>query len=749
LSDDGLAAKSFVPTDRVGRVTRPTQAKRGYPGTPQLIGQTIAHYRIHAKLGEGGMGAVYRAEDLTLGREVALKFLSRGAIFDPEARRRLVKEAQAASRLNHPNIATIYELNVTDAVPFIVMELVPGRTLKEKLRLSSLSSAELLTTMRQIAEGLHEAHRAGVCHLDIKPGNIMLDARSRVKILDFGLAQMSRGEAASGGSEDALTETAADEVAGTVPYMSPEQLRGASPGEASDIFSFGVVLYECLSGRRPFEGETSVDVLHAILRTPHIPLSRLLPDIDADWEILVDRCLAKSPAQRWRGMGEVLAALERVAAPSQRPEKSIAVLYFANLSGNQADEYFRDGMTEDIITELTKIKALTLLPRSAVLALRDKPLDRGQVGLQLGVAYVLDGSLRRAGNRLRVTAQLAETRTGHSVWAERYDREMADVFAIQDEIAQHIANALLVVLSDQEKRQIEKVPTSNIQAYDYYLRGRKVFFEFRRKSFEYARQMFARATIFDPGYAAAFAGIANCCALLYMYLEATEENLNEAVAASRRAVALDPESAEAHASRGLAESLSKNYTCAEDEFEIAIHLNPRLYEPFYFYGRSCFAQGKMEKAAELFGRASALDPADYQSLVQLGQCLRVLGRGGEERRVNEEATRTVERHIEANPTDARAFYLGAIAYLQLGNRDRCLEWSQRALTIDPEETGTLYNVACIHSLLGEGEQALDLLEVAVRHGFGHKEWLENDPDFATLRDHPRFRTLVQSMHPAS
>jgi non-specific serine/threonine protein kinase len=714
-----------------------------------LIGQTIAHYRILAKLGEGGMGAVYRAEDLTLGREVALKFLSPGAIVDPEARRRLVREAQAASRLNHPNIATIYELNVTDAVPFIVMELVPGRTLKEKLLLGSLSSPELLSTMRQIVEGLEEAHRAGVCHLDIKPGNIMLDARSRVKILDFGLAQFSRGKVTSGDTEDALkTQTAVDQVAGTVPYMSPEQLCGASPGEASDIFSFGVVLYECLSGRLPFAGETPIDALHATLRTPHVPLSRLLPEIDPDWELLVDRCLAKSPTQRWRGMGEVLTALERLAAPSQRPEKSIAVLYFANLSGDKADEYFRDGMTEDIITELTKIKALTLLPRSAVLAFRDKALQADQVGRQLGVAYVLDGSLRRSANRLRVTAQLAETRTGHSVWAERYDREVADVFAIQDEIAQHIASALLIVLSEQEKRQIEKVPTSNIQAYDYYLRGRKVFFEFRRKSFEYARQMFARATIFDPGYAAAFAGIANCCALLYMYLEATQENLNEAVAASRRSVALDPESAEAHASRGFAESLCKNYACADDEFEIAIHLNPKLHEAFYFYARSSFAQGKMEKAVELFGRASALDPADYQSLVHLGQCLRVLGRGEEETRVNEQATRLVERYVEANPEDARAFYLGALAYLQLGNRDRCLEWSRRALTIDPEESGTLYNVACIHSLLGESERALDLLEDAVRHGFGHKEWLENDPDFISLRDHPRFQGLLQSLRPA-
>ena len=382
-------------------------------------------------------------------------------------------------------------------------------------------------------------------------------------------------------------------------------------------------------------------------------------------------------------------------------------------------------------------------------AFRDKPLDASQVGRQLGVAYVLDGSLRRAANRLRITAQLAETRTGHSVWAERYDREIADVFAIQDEIAHNIAGALLVALSEQEKRQIEKSPTNSVQAYDYYLRGRKVLFDFRRQSFEYARQMFARATVFDPEYAVAFAGIASCCALLYMYVESTQDNLDEAVAASRRAVALDPESAEAHAARGAAESLSRNYDTAEEEFEIALRLNAKLYDAFYFYGRCCFAQAKMEKAAELFRKASALDPGGYQALVHLGQILRVLGRDDEEREVNLEAIRAIERHVEINPTDARAFYLGAIAQLRLGNLDSCHDWVRRAVAIDPEETGTLYNVACIHCLLGETEQALDMLEQAVRHGFGHKEWLQNDPDFVTLREHSRFHALVQSMHPES
>jgi len=321
------------------------------------------------------------------------------------------------------------------------------------------------------------------------------------------------------------------------------------------------------------------------------------------------------------------------------------------------DEYFRDGMTEDIITELTKIKELQLFPRSSVLAFRDKPLPVSQIGQELTAAYVLDGSIRRAGNRLRITAQLAETRTGHSVWAERYDRQLEDVFAIQDEIAQNIARALRVMLSDKERQEIEKVPTRDVQAYDYYLRGPQVFYQLRPKSLEFARQMFARAVVLDPSYAAAFAGVANCCSFLYMYFEATEDNLREAATASRRAVELDRESAEAHASHGLAESLSRSYQEADAEFEAAILLNPKLFDTFYFYARSCFAQGKMEKAADLFKKASGLNPADYQSLAHLGMCLRALGRDEETRRANEDFLRVVKRHVELYPEDARALYL--------------------------------------------------------------------------------------------
>jgi serine/threonine protein kinase/Flp pilus assembly protein TadD len=715
-----------------------------------LIGQTISHYRIEAKLGEGGMGAVYRAQDLRLGRDVALKFLPGDLATDPQARKRLLREAQAASRLNHPNIATIYEVNDSENAPFISMELVTGQTLKQFLQRGTIAPAQFLNIAHEIAEGLQEAHRAGVYHRDIKPGNIMLDSRSHVKILDFGLATSARHERTLGETEETfVTRTSTQNgTGGTVPYMSPEQLRGEPADGRSDIFSFGVLLYECLTGRLPFRGETSIDILHAILRDPHKPLRALLPDISPEWEYLVNRCLEKSASQRYASMDEILESLHRVAAPALEPEKSLAVLYFANLSGEKEDEYFRDGMTEDIITELAKIKELQLFPRSAVLAFRDKPLPATQIGQQLGAAYVLDGSLRRAGHRLRVTAQLAETRTGHSVWAERYDRQLEDVFAIQDDIAQDIAHALRVMLTEKERRDIEKLPTSEVQAYDYYLRGRQVFYQFRRKDWEFARQMFARAAVIDPHYARALAGVADCCSFLYMYFEASEENLQEAAAASRRAVELDSESAEAHASRGLAESLRKNYDGAEKEFEVAIKLSPKLYEAHYFYARSCFSHGNMKKAAGLFEKACALNPDDYQAPGHLAMCFRALGRTEEALQACRDTLRAAERHVELYPEDARALYLGAAALCQLGDYQRSREWAARALAVDPEETTILYNIACNYALLQDYDQALDCLEKAVRNGFGHKEWIENDPDLVSLRDHPRFQGLIQRLSAA-
>ena len=427
------------------------------------------------------------------------------------------------------------------------------------------------------------------------------------------------------------------------------------------------------------------------------------------------------------------------------PDRSVAVLYFENLSGAKEDEYFRDGMTEDVITELAKIGDLRVVPRSAVLAFRDRTPPVSRVGQQLRSAYVLQGSIRRADRRLRVTAQLAEARTGHSVWAERYDRQIEDVFAIQDEIAQNIARALRVMLTEREKHEIEKMPTRNIQAYEYYLRGRQFFYQMTRKGLESARQMFARAVVLDPGYARAYAGVADCCCFLYMSSDASLDNVREALSASYRAAGVDPQSAEAHASCGLAESLSENYEQAEKEFQIAIQLDSRLFEAYFFYARSCFERGQYEKAASLFARASQANPDDYQAHTFRGLCFHALHRVEEARTAFRLGVQTVEHQLELYSKDARALSMGAGALCRIGDGVRAREWADRALSFEPEDSRILYNVACAFALLSESDKAITCLEKAFEAGYGYTAWIKNDPDLSSVRDHPRFQALIHRL----
>ena len=424
------------------------------------------------------------------------------------------------------------------------------------------------------------------------------------------------------------------------------------------------------------------------------------------------------------------------------PRKSVAVMYFENLS-EEGDCYLRDGMTEDVITELEKIRELRLFPRSAVLAFRDRPAPVTQIGEKLRADFVLEGSVRRDGTCLRITARLSETVTGHAVWAERYDRRLEDVFDIQDEIARSIALALRVVLTETEKNAIAKVPTSDIQAYDYYLRGRQFFYQLRRQGLDYARQMFARAIVIDPGYARAYAGVADCCSFLYMWFESTENNAREALSASRKAVELDPESPVAHASLGLAEFVSRNYENARAEFETALGLSTELFEAYYFYGRLCFTLGEFEKAADLFCRANLVNPSDFQTLGLRGLCFRALGRKEDAREAFQEALEKAEHHLRWNPDDVRAVYKKASALHGLGQDALALEWTDRALAMDPEDPAVLYNVACNYVILNQTDKGLDYLEKSFSKGFGNREWIEQDPDFAPVRNHPRFKAMME------
>jgi len=716
-------------------------------------GRTVSHYRILHELGHGGMGIVYKAEDTRLGRLVALKFLSEDFANHPQALERFEREARAASALNHPNICTIYEINDYENQPFISMELLEGQTLKQRLAARSFTTDELADLAIQIADALEVAHAKGIVHRDLKPANIFLTNRGQGKVLDFGLAKLLPEPTPAGKAVAAPSSPSSDTTddglsspgvpLGTLVYMSPEQLRGEAVDARADIFAFGVLLYECLTGRLPFPGETAIDVQYAILRQPPTPLRSLIPDLSPEWEQLVERCLAKEPEQRYQTAGEALEALRRAKTSKARTEKSVAVLYFENLTEAKEDDYFRDGITEDILTELSKIGGLWVLSRSAVLPYRDKPGIGLQAGQQLNASYVLEGSIRRADDRLRLTVQLVETRTARTLWADRYDRRLEDVFTIQDEIAQNIARALRVMLSEKEKRAIEKVPTADVQAYDWYLRGRKFFHQFRRKGFEFARQMFSRAIEIDHRYARAYAGIADCCSSLYMFWDPSEATLEQADAASQKALELDSELAEAHASRGLVVSLKRQYEEAEKEFTMAMQIDPKLFEASYFLARTCYAQGKLTEAVKWFGEASRACPEDFQAPMLLASAYHGLGRKAEAEVAYRQGFASAEKHLELHPGDARALYFGANALSQLGKRERSLEWAGRALAMEPEEPQVLYNVACVYALLGEPEQAVECLERSITHAPFQEVWMRNDPDLASLRNHPRFQALIK------
>ncbi|HVS01456.1 MAG TPA: protein kinase [Thermoanaerobaculia bacterium] len=707
-----------------------------------MQGQILSHYRILEKLGEGGMGEVFAAEDTTLGRRVAIKVLPAAMAADEDRLRRFQREAQAVAALNHPNIVTLYSVEEADGQRFITMELVEGRTLDRIIPAVGFDLGRFLAIARPLTEALCAAHEKGITHRDLKPANVMLGEGERVKVLDFGLAKL-HAAVQGGGEADLATLTQQGMLVGTVPYMAPEQVQGRLSDARADLFSLGVIFYELLTGRRPFRGETAAEVISAILRDTPPPVTDLKADLPDGLAKIVRRCLEKEPQRRYQTVRDLLNELAEIAEEAGRDTgPSTAVLPFADLSPDGDQAYFCEGIAEELINALVKIDGLRVASRLASFQLQKVPLP--EIGRRLNVKTVLSGSVRKAGDRIRVTAQLVDVGGGHHLWSDRYDRKLEDIFAIQDEIAASIVDALQVTLGSGAKPQPEKkASTTDVQAYDYYLRGRKFFYQFRKEGFDFARQMFARAIVLDPGYARAYAGVADCCSFLYMYFEASEDNLHEADTASRKAVEIDPASAEAHAARGLAMSLSKRFDEARREFEEAIRLDPKLFEAYYLFARALFAQGELEEAAAMFAKAAEINPEDYQAPFFEAQAHAGAGKPEAAERAYRHALETVERHLELHPDDARAVYLGASGWIHLGDRDKGLEWAQRAVAIDPHNPATLYNVACTYAQLGQVEHAIDCLEESVVNGMSEIGWLEHDPDLDPLREEPRFRELSE------
>jgi non-specific serine/threonine protein kinase len=728
------------------------------PKEELTTGSTFAErYQIIEELGKGGMGNVYKVLDKETSERIALKLIKPEIASDKKTIERFRNELKFARKVSHGNVCRMYDLNKEKGNYYITMEYVSGGDLKTFIRRAApLSTARTISITKQICEGLIEAHKLGVVHRDLKPSNIMIDDDGNVRIMDFGIARSLESKGITG----------AGVMIGTPEYMSPEQVEGKDVDQRSDIYSLGIILYEMVTGRVPFEGDTpfTIGMKHKdeIPKNPKV-LNAQIPE---DLSNMIMRCLEKDKENRHQSAGEVRSELESIekgipttekVVPKRKPitskeitvtfglkkllmpalavitlaivvviilqviprkeivydptdQPSIAVLPFLDLSPQKDQEYFCDGMAEALLNALTNIKDLRVAARTSAFSFKDKGQDIREIGKKLNVKTVLEGSVSKADEQLRISVQLINIADGFQLWSKQYDRKIDDVFAIQDEIAQNIVQALNVELSEEEKSILGKSTTEDVQAYEFYIRGREYFQQGHSRSMKYSIEMFSQAIKKDPEYALAYSGLADSYSQDYMYCDRNKENLDEAIIASQKALELDPELAEAHVSRGMAVSQNLEYEEAGKEFETAIRLNPKLFDAYYFYGRTLRVQGKHKQAARLFEQASQIRPEDFQAPTFLVSAYEDLNLKKEAREANLRAMEVFKKHLELNPDDSRALTLGAFALLKSEDEETAVEWMKRAISLNPEDPGVLYNATCLYSKLGMTEEALDYFE---------------------------------------
>ena len=747
-----------------------------------MEGQIFSHYQVLERLGGGGMGVVYKALDTTLDRHVALKFLPPELTRDDEARRRFMQEAKAASALDHPNVCAVHEIASTpDDQLFIAMGYYAGETLKQRIGRGALAVGDALDIIRQVAEGLAEAHAAGIVHRDIKPANIIVTTSGLVKILDFGIAKLT--------GVTGLTETGI--TLGTVSYMSPEQVNGEDAGPQSDVWALGAVLYELLTEQTPFPGDRPAVVMHAITDRAPTPLRTQCPEASPDVVRLVTRALEKPRELRYRTAREFLAAVpigstrawtsagatrptERTVGPkpASREDPSIAVLPFADMSPERDQDYFCEGMAEEIINALTAVDGLQVASRTSAFQAKARDFDMAEIGARLQVGAVLEGSVRKAGNRLRVTAQLINVSDGYHLWSARYDREMDDVFAVQDEIARAVVDKLRVKLMGGAQRRFVERPTQSLDAYRCYLQGRHN--RLTRYNAAKAGQFYEEAVRHDPGYAAAWAGVADAAVMAGNNLQqppgAVAARAREAV---DRALTLDSSLSEAHTVLGkIRLYFDWQWDDAEPEFTRAIELNPANVDAHTGYGSYLAWMGRTEEALTQLTKAQELDPLSAHAAALTGIALHVGRR-------YEEATAACRQALELQPDMTLAlWHLGNICSSRsqheeaLAYRRRVPEAIARSplhlcglipalarVGKDAEAKRLLseltdgrqrqyvspFAYASIYGGLGDLDEALNQLEKAYEErspGFVYLLLPHWDP----IRDHPRGQDLVRRLN---
>jgi serine/threonine protein kinase/Flp pilus assembly protein TadD len=769
-----------------------------------MIGQTISHYKILEKLGEGGMGVVYKAEDTKLKRTVALKFLPRGLTSDPDAKARFVREAQAASALDHPNVCTVYEVDETnDGTCFIAMAYYQGQSLQQKIKQSPLKIDEAIGLAIQVASGLKKAHESGIVHRDIKPANILVTTEGIPKIVDFGLAKLR-------GRTKLSRESAS---VGTVEYMSPEQALGEVIDNRTDIWALGCVIYEMLTGRVPFQGDYEQAIVYSILNTQPEPVTGLRSGIPMELERIVTKAMEKRKGDRYQHVEDMIVDLRRlqnmvpasvpspprsskipwlvaaaavalaaVAAyllyPKSNPTfvtgKSVAVLPFTNMSDSKEEEYFSDGITDDIIAQLSKITDLKVISRTSVMQYKGIRKNVRDIGRELDVATILEGSVRRSGNQLRIVAQLIDANNEGHLWADTYDEAMTQVCAIQSDVAQRIAAALQAKLSPTEKGRIERAQTNNTEAYQLYLKGRFYWNKRRVDDLKTAIEYFGQATERDSTYALAYAGLASAYVLLPNYgISQAEKSYMKAWNAAMKALEIDSALAEAHTVLGeIAQDQYYDWAAAEKHFRKAIALDPGYPTAHQWYSTTLGHLGRLDEALSEARKAQELDPLSLIINTNVGEVYYVM-------RQFERAVEQFRNALALDPNFSWAHLELAFVYELQRRFDEAvaeLETTKRTAGKNPVILGYL---GCGYAMAGRKKDALNVLDELLRlvrqgnavslgvaatyHGLGDKEktfeWLEKayearetellylgtDPQWDDLRTEPRCIALSKKM----